>query len=389
MKILFIEWQSYGNEDIKAAFATEGHDLVCFPFKICEDWREELFHEPTIESRIGSALKKEIPDLVFSINFFPVVSRECQKEDIRYISFNYDCPHGLLYSDTVVYPCNTTYVFDKATWLEFHRAGISTVRYLPLAVNTERLDAMDICSSDPASQSYDVSFVGSLYLERGNYFDRIEPQLPEYARGYLKALIMMQMRIYGCDLVHELFPAILNDMYSAYPLEPRQDSTEPVSAFYEQHVIKRRITSIERIDLLEAVAERYSVDLFTHIPDLPLQGPRVHGGVDYFYEMPLLFKRSKINLNITLRSIRSGIPLRAFDIMGAGGFLLSNYQTDFLDLFVPDEDFVYYAGKEDLLRKVGYYLEHEDERKAIAKNGHDKVAAKHTYRHRVREMLDF
>ena len=101
----------------------------------------------------------------------------------------------------------------------------------------------------------------------------------------------------------------------------------------------------------------------------------------------MVFKRSRINLNITLRSTVSGIPLRAFDIMGAGGFLLSNYQADFLDLFVPGEDFVYYENKEDLLKKIGYYLNHEEERKAIAGNGHDKVAAKHTYRHRVREML--
>ena len=45
--------------------------------------------------------------------------------------------------------------------------------------------------------------------------------------------------------------------------------------------------------------------------------------------MPLVFQNSKINLNITLRSIKNGIPLRAIDIMGAGGFLLTNYQNDF------------------------------------------------------------
>ena len=69
--------------------------------------------------------------------------------------------------------------------------------------------------------------------------------------------------------------------------------------------------------------------------------------------------------------------------------MLTNYQADILDLFVPDEDFVYYESKEDFLRKIGYYLSHEEERKAIAQSGHDKVAARHTYRHRVREMLDF
>ena len=103
--------------------------------------------------------------------------------------------------------------------------------------------------------------------------------------------------------------------------------------------------------------------------------------------MPLVFKQSRINLNISLRSIKSGIPLRAFDIMGSGGFLLSNYQEDFLENFTPGVDFEYYESEEDLLRKIDYYLTHEEERIAIAKNGHDKVAAAHTYRDRVREML--
>ena len=29
MKILFIEWASFGNEDIKEAFTAEGHTFVC------------------------------------------------------------------------------------------------------------------------------------------------------------------------------------------------------------------------------------------------------------------------------------------------------------------------------------------------------------------------
>ena len=105
--------------------------------------------------------------------------------------------------------------------------------------------------------------------------------------------------------------------------------------------------------------------------------------------MPYIFKQSKINLNITRRGIKSGVPLRAIDIMGCGGFLISNYQADFLDYFVPGGDFVCYESKEDLIQKVDYYLSHEKERQAIAKSGHEKVAAGHTYRHRVRQMLDF
>ena len=73
--------------------------------------------------------------------------------------------------------------------------------------------------------------------------------------------------------------------------------------------------------------------------------------------------------------------------MGSCGFLLSNYQSDFLDYFVPGKDYAFYESEEDLLNKIAYYLTHEDERIAIARNGHDKIAAGHTFRHRVKEML--
>ncbi len=94
-----------------------------------------------------------------------------------------------------------------------------------------------------------------------------------------------------------------------------------------------------------------------------------------------------MNLNITLRSIVSGIPLRAMDIMGCGGFLLTNYQADFLEYFVPEKDYVYYEDLTDLVEKAGYYLIHEEERMAIARSGYQKVKEQHTYHERVRQML--
>ena len=66
------------------------------------------------------------------------------------------------------------------------------------------------------------------------------------------------------------------------------------------------------------------------------------------------------------------MPLRAIDIMGAGGFLLTNYQSDFLKDFVPGEDMGMYDSVEDCISKCEYYLKHEDERKSIALNGYKK-----------------
>lgn len=78
-----------------------------------------------------------------------------------------------------------------------------------------------------------------------------------------------------------------------------------------------------------------------------LSGCSSKGTVSYTAEMPDVFYRSKINLNLTLRSITSGIPLRA-DILGCGGFLLSNYQPELCEYFTPDVDFVYFNDMDDL-----------------------------------------
>lgn len=383
MKILFIEWASFGNNDIKDAFTAENHTVISFPFS-----NRDSRQDSEIAAELTASLRKETPDVVFSFNYFPVISNVCKKEQLRYISWIYDSPYVLLYSYTVINPCNEIYVFDKELYLEFHRAGITTVHYMPMAANTERLDALtgSVVTNDVIPYLYNVSFVGSLYTESHNFFDRMTT-LSDYTRGYLDALMATQMKIQGYNFIQESLTPVMDDLYQALPMDPNADGVESREYLYAQYVINRKITSLERDALIRAITGHFAFDLFTPNQDFTMPNLTNHGAVNYYNQMPLVFKQSRINLNISLRSIKSGIPLRAFDIMGSGGFLLSNYQADFLDAFIPEEDFVYYESTEDLLSKIDYYLAHDEERAAIAQNGHDKIANAHTFRHRVREMF--
>ena len=376
MKILFIEWASFGNADMKDAFTKEGHEVICFPFS-----NKDARRDAEIEASLASRLRGTVPDVVFSFNYFPVISNVCKSEGLPYISWIYDSPYVMLYSYTAINPCNTIYVFDRALCREFNEAGIQTVRYLPMAANTERLDALGF--PEPV---YDISFVGSLYTESHNFFDRME-NLSPYAKGYLEGLMNAQMNVQGYNFIQESLSPIMEELYRALPMDPNPDGVETREYLYAQYVINRKLTGLERLRLLTAITKRHTLDLFTLDPAFTLPNLRNHGTTDYYSEMPLVFKKSRINLNISLRSIKSGMPLRAFDIMGNGGFLLSNYQEDFLESFTPGVDFECYESESDLLQKIDYYLSHEEERRAIAKNGHDKVASSHTYRDRVREML--
>ena len=114
---------------------------------------------------------------------------------------------------------------------------------------------------------------------------------------------------------------------------------------------------------------------------------RYMGSVDYWSEMPKVFRESKINLNLTIPNIKSGIPLRIWDVLGAKGFLLTNYQAEIPLYFKEGEDLVCFDGIEDLKEKTAYYLSHEKERRAIAENGYQKVKKHHTYVNRIEEIL--
>ncbi len=235
----------------------------------------------------------------------------------------------------------------------------------------------------------DIAFIGSLYTEKHQFYQRLKG-INAYTEGYLEGIMAAQKQVYGYNFIQELLtPDIIAELMRILPMQPDPTSVESVEYLYAQYVINRQITATERTELLSAIGERYPIDLYTPDQNAGLPGCINHGPVDYYDSAPYVFKNTRINLNITLRSIKSGIPLRAFDILGAGGFLLTNYQADFLDCYIPGEDFVYYESREDLLLKIDYYLKHEEERAAIAENGFRKTATGHTYKHRVKEILTY
>lgn len=383
MKLLFLDSPSYGKLDIISVFKDLGHTVVLFN-------HDELYEYNSIAFNhyFDDFVANQSFDFAFSFNFFPSISNGCQRNGMKYISFVYDCPQVALYSYTIINPCNYVFLFDKALYLELKQEGIETVYYLPLCVNAKRLSSIQTSESSSAHYRSDVSFVGSLYNEEHNLFDRMTT-LSEHTAGYLAGIMEAQLKINGYFFIQELLtPEILADMKQAQTYITRPDGTESDAYIYAHYFIARKLTAMERERILNAVSSHFKTKLYTYHPTPLLSNCQNMGVVDYYSEMPHVFRNSKINLNITLRSIRSGIPLRAFDILGAGGFLLSNYQEDFMDCFVPGEDFDFYDGEADLLAKIDYYLSHEKERIAIAENAFHKTLTEHTYEKRVQTMLD-
>ncbi len=395
MKILFPHWKSFGVEDITEAFETLGHTVIQYE------------HEPRnyrIDPKYKSVLKKYIHaeniDLIFTSNYFPVISDACNDTGITYISWCYDSPLVMTYSKTIFNPCNRIFIFDSQMVYDLKALGAVNVYYMPMAVNAKRLAGMSATPAQKKIVNADVAFVGSLYTEKHTLYDRMT-KLDGYTRGYLEGVMASQMLVYGYSFIEDtLTPQIIENMQKAMPLETNPGGMETVKYTYANYFLYRKMTQTERTEILDELSKRLlnittsdgkkamPIKLYTPAPSPFLPGVENMGTVHYMYEMPLVFQNSKINLNITLRSIKNGIPLRAMDIMGAGGFLLTNYQNDFNMHFTDGVDFASFSSREDLYDKVEYYLTHEKERKEIAANGYKKVHAEHTYEKRLAEMLE-
>lgn len=91
---------------------------------------------------------------------------------------------------------------------------------------------------------------------------------------------------------------------------------------------------------------------------------------------------------MTIPNIKTGIPLRVWDILGSGGFLLSNYQPEFDDYFKAGSTLDIFEDRDELLEKTAFYLQHESLRKKIAKQGREYVAKEHNYTARLSVLLD-
>ena len=390
MKILFYRYNSIYEPDCIEAFKSYGIEVE-------EETTEMTKKDMTpgevvglVADRILKAVDGGDPYLfVFSINFYPAVSDICEKLHTIYACWSVDCPVTELFAKQITNRFNRVFLFDRTQYERISRYNPECTFYLPLGTNVDRLDKTiaTITAADRMKFSADISFVGSLYSEK-NPMKKLK--LSEHTAGYIDGLINAQLKVYGCNFIEESLTKEVVEELKGGSISKEDDFTvESLDYYVAAHsFIGMEIAERERIATLNMLAKDFNVDLYTASDTSPLIGVNNRGRANSLLEMPKIFNLSKINLNITMRPIQTGLSLRLFDVMGSGGFLMTNYQAEIPDLYEPGVDLETYGSMEELHDKCAYYLEHEDERLEIAANGYRKTKELHTVRNRVRTMIE-
>lgn len=384
MKILYIEWRSLCASDVKAAFANLGCEIMGISAPEKDPFELNQKFEDALEERIA-AYK---PDMIFSMNFFPSVSIVCNETNTKYVSWIYDNPQTAAYHISVKNECNYVFSYDSHMVEQLRSRGVEHIFYGPMAINTKRVQNIIPTSADRERFACDVAFVGSLYNEGTDYYSTMVARAKDpYFTGFLEGLLNSQKLVYGYNFMAEaLTPNIVETFRKcANELLPK-DSLLTEREVYSDVFLSKKLATINRMEILYVLGCYFDVSFYTYNKSM-LTNVTHKGTVSYDDEMPRLFQVAKINLNDTRRSNKNGIPLRAMDIMGCGGFLLSNYQEDFYRHFEPGVHMDMYGSIDEAIDKCNYYLKHDTERERVKQNAREIMLKEHTYEIRLRDMM--
>lgn len=386
MNIVFHRYGNICEPDIIDAFSSFGLNIIEEDTEISQKSIEPALRVKLIAEKI----LESSPLFVFSINFFPYISEVCEKLHVIYVCLSVDCPVLELYSASIRNQCNRIFLFDYHQYTQFHDENPNCIFYLPLAANTARWDQVlhaNEDESDRLTPVYDISFVGSLYNEKSRL-----PHLPLSGKDHALCEQLLSARpllsgLYQVEdaLTSEIVNAIKNADAGFYTMPDAFTDTDAFVA--ANYYLGMELSSRDRIQLLKSLSEKFDVHLFTRSDSSVLPHIHCHGGVSTHTEMPLVFQQSKINLNITMCSIQTGLSQRIYDILGCGGFLLTDYRGEIPEYFEIGKDLDCYETIEECHEKVAYYLTHDDIRREIADNGYQKVKAMHTYQIRIARIL--
>lgn len=397
MNIVLYQWKAYQYKHVCETLQQLGHQVTEYSVPISNP--EE---DPDYVDVLTRYLSEHTCDCVFSINYFPVLSLACMETNLPYICWTCDSPLIAMHHTSIFHACNYIFVFDKMDYLYFQTLGVKHLFYLPLGTTVEAIADHSYAEYRP---EYAVSFIGSLYEK--NTYDQIADTLPPYLKGYLDCALEAQMQISGGNMLYQLLtPDICDALEGICDYHKSEASFSDLQLLFANTVLGFKAASLNRTRSLHELSKALlpyrgkellsedGVHLFTNYepgPDgLNEQLPLVHfhGPVDYQREMPEIFRKSQINLNFTIPNIQTGLPLRIWDIMGAGGFLLTNQQAEIPELLQPGTDLETFSSTAELVDKCKFYLTHEERRRKIAEHGRKTVQQNYTCRHQLKQLME-
>jgi hypothetical protein len=207
-------------------------------------------------------------------------------------------------------------------------------------------------------------------------YDLVLSSLPHYVQWFRKQGLNSQLFRLGFE--HTLLPKLTTSS-PPYPVG---------------HIGSYGPVHRERNELLEALI-KLDTSLFCWgygLDRLPKRSPirRCYQGQAWGLDMYNIRYNSKAVVSKHITSVADVYAniMTLYEATGVGTLLVIDQRKDLDTLFEPGREVVAYSSVEECAELIRYYLDHEDERIAIADAGQQRTLREHTYYHRMQEFVE-
>ncbi|EFM08957.1 conserved hypothetical protein [Paenibacillus curdlanolyticus YK9] len=278
-------------------------------------------NQPVAE--VAARLRPDVVIVLDGLEFDTEQVDEMRRLGIRTVVWFTDDPYYTDITSRLAPHYDDIFTLER-TCVDYYRAlGCNNVHYLPLGVDPASFRPLN----PPRGMRREISFVGSAYWRRVDFFNQIT--------GYLAT---------KDTLISGIWWERLRDFAK---LEPK-------------------------------IALGRWMD--------PAETAHTYNGAQIVINMHRAHDDETFNNNSANIGAVSPNP-RTFEISACGTLQLTDIREDLPLYYTPDVEIITYASPEEMVEKIDYYLNHEQERQQIALRGLYRTMRDHTYAKRLETML--
>lgn len=326
------------------------------------------------------------PEFAFAINYFPGISKACADLEIPLVVWEIDpATDGL-----APVGGNTDHVhihtYRASNVARFEAAGFRHVAYTPLAANTRKRTPCP----DGGRMGPEVCFVGASMVDQAMEFRSLfldawvaahpgDTDARSHGLTLLNGLLTQQRMQPRKYLIPELMMRHMADFVTAVEGHLPHD---PVALVGEMAAAERRLT----------VAARLGGEGLHVWGDPGWKAAEPHGVVHrgfagHHQQLTTIYQQGKIHVDINRLYQLDIVPMRVFDVLACGGFLIAEHSPALSALFTIGEELESWSSIDELVEKVRFYKKHPDAARRIAERGRIAVVERHSMADRVSAML--
>lgn len=337
------------------------------------------------------------PKLVATINYVGGLGEFCEGLNVDLLCWEIDpCTSEL---QPLSSPCDGTHIFTyrKSQVKAYRKAGFKHVEHTALAADTQLRRPLELSQREREQYQSKLAFVGSSLLSNLDSFrdrfnrchaaweqssgrKRDQSELLQRAQESFEQVCAGQRADFSSWLVPDLLEARCPGLRTWAVQHAGLD--DPAQLLGEIAGSEKRLSYMANLGRFDAQVWGDSGWNLIENHGVAYRGPAGHRE-----ELSRIYCAATINLDIGRLYQADIAPMRVFDIMACGGFVLAEWSPDLEREFEVGVELDCYRNLDQLTEKVEHYLAHPDQVRSIAERGYRAVCERHSFGRRVEHML--